>query len=970
MVALRLFGAPRAGPDDAATTLPASKPVALLLYLAQRGEWVARVELATLFWPDADERAAHHALRQLVYRARRLPLAEGLEVSDTHLRWRVESDVADFRRAIATSAWSAAGAAYGGTFLDGLRLSDAPGFDAWLELEREATARSFRDAAVRAAAGYELHRDYEAAVRVLEAAVGLDPLDEELARGLVRCLALDGRPAAATAAAERLRDTLRAELGLELDDATRELAERVRQGAPLTVQAHNLPGQTSPFVGRGAELFEVARRLADPACRMLTITGPGGVGKTRLALQAAAGQVGAFRDGVYVVALADAACAPEPCAASAGTVLARAIADARGIAVPERADARTRVLAALESLELLLVLDNAETVRGDAPWLAELLRRAPGVTLLATSREPLEVAAEWRMPIGGLDLPAEDGEPGAAGSVRLYLQEAERVRPGAGGDPTEHVDVGRICRLVDGLPLAIELAAGWSHLLAPAEIADEIERDLDFLRSHRGDQPARHQSLRAVFDASWSRASGADRELALRLAPFAGEVDLAAVVAVAGPALDALSALVKRAFLRRNARGRFETHGLVRQYLAEELARHPDLAREAARRHARHVAERLAAWARERAADAAFDGVVGLLPDAGRAWATLVAERDWPTLVAMLPAAYEAHDARARIRPYLAWIDAAMRAAPTDDDVRGRLLAHRAACLQRLGRYAEGDVAGRTALGLLAGAPPSVDHWVAWRALGNAAFLRGDLSDADEAFRRGLEVAEHLGHRRYAAGCLSNLGLVHKDIGDLDAALAFLRRARSVADGLDDAIRSQVLNNLATVLARRGDLGEAEGLLRESAELKRRLGDDRGLAAVLTNVANLRSRAADLDDAERLHRDALRLAEAVGDPTGVARGHTNLGDVAFARGDLEAAIASYRRSLALKRELDERRGAVLAYVQLVACHARAGDEDAARSLAEEGAAFAREAGQAALEPQLWRALDAGRSPPRARAEPA
>ena len=269
-----------------------------------------------------------------------------------------------------------------------------------------------------------------------------------------------------------------------------------------------------------------------------------------------------------------------------------------------------------------------------------------------------------------------------------------------------------------------------------------------------------------------------------------------------------------------------------------------------------------------------------------------------------------------------------------------------------------------------AGAPPSVDHWVAWRALGNAAFLRGDLSDADEAFRRGLEVAEHLGHRRYAAGCLSNLGLVHKDIGDLDAALAFLRRARSVADGLDDAIRSQVLNNLATVLARRGDLGEAEGLLRESAELKRRLGDDRGLAAVLTNVANLRSRAADLDDAERLHRDALRLAEAVGDPTGVARGHTNLGDVAFARGDLEAAIASYRRSLALKRELDERRGAVLAYVQLVACHARAGDEDAARSLAEEGAAFAREAGQAALEPQLWRALDAGRSPPRARAEPA
>lgn len=969
MVALRLFGAPRAGPDGAATTLPASKPVALLFVLAQRDEWVGRTELATLFWPDADEGSAHHALRQLVYRARRLSLAPGLEVNDTHLRWRVESDVAAFRHAIATSDWPAAVAAYGGAFLDGLRVSDAPGFDTWVELEREAMARAFRDAAVRAAAGHELHRDYGAAARVLEKAVGRDPLDEELVRGLVRCLALDGRLAAASAAYETLRASLRDELGLEPTEATRELADRVRRGEPLAARAHNLPGQASGFVGRGPELHEVARRLTDPTCRLLTITGPGGVGKTRLALQAAGDQVGAFRDGVYVVPLADVSRTAAPDAASAEAGLAGAIADARGVPLTERGEASARVLAALASQELLLLLDNAETVLDAAPWLAELLRRAPGVKLLVTSREPLELAAEWRMPIGGLDLPGDDGEPAGAGSVRLYLQEAERARPGAGAEPSQHADVARICRLVDGVPLAIELAAGWSHLLTPAAIAAEIERDLDFLRSTRGDQPVRHQSLRVVFEASWARASEAERDLSLRLAPFAGEIDLADVEAVAGAALSALSALVKRAILRRNPRGRFETHGLVRQYLREKLAQRPDLAREATTRHARRVAERLATWAAQRATDAGFDDVNRLLPDAEQAWATLVAERAWPTLMVMLPAAYEAHDARARIRPYLAWVELALRAAPPEGEVRGRLLAHRAACLQRLGRYAEVDGDGRAALAALADAPPSVDQWVAWRALGNAAFLRGDLAVAGEAFRRGLEVAEHLGHRRYAAGCLSNLGLVHKDEGDLDAALAHLRRARAIADGLDDAVRSQVLNNLATVLARRGELEQAEGLLRESADLKRRLGDDRGLAAVLTNVANLRCRVADLDGAERLHRDALRLASAVGDPSGVARGHTNLGDVALARGDLEAAIDAYGRSLALKRELDERRGAVLAYVQLVTCHARAGDEASARSFAEEGAAFARASGLTALEPQLWSALGAGRPAPRVEPSP-
>jgi tetratricopeptide (TPR) repeat protein len=248
---------------------------------------------------------------------------------------------------------------------------------------------------------------------------------------------------------------------------------------------------------------------------------------------------------------------------------------------------------------------------------------------------------------------------------------------------------------------------------------------------------------------------------------------------------------------------------------------------------------------------AGFERLRRLLPDAERAWATLVERRDWAILVGMLPRLFEVHDVGSMSLRYLPWVERALAAEPEDAAVRGRLLAHRSGCLQRIGRYPEMERDVAAALAALPAEPPLFEHWVALRARGNGAYLRGDLRAAAAAFEAALAVSERLDHRRYVAGCLNNLGLVFKSSGDLDRALGYLRRARSLTVRLDDAVHAQVLNNLATVQARRGAADDAERCFGRAPSSSAASATTVGLASVYTNLGNLRAQAGDHGAAER-----------------------------------------------------------------------------------------------------------------------
>src|SRR5947209_2107072 len=342
----------------------------------------------------------------------------------------------------------------------------------------------------------------------------------------------------------------------------------------------NLPAPRTSFVGRASELDEIDRLLEDPDCRLLTLVGPGGAGKTRLALEAAARRIGRYPHGVHFVPLVSVA-SPE--------LLAPAVAESIQFAVDGAHSgfpAQEQLLDYLGERSTLLVLDNFEHLVDGTDLLGEIIERAPKVELLTTSRERLSLQSEWVIDVHGLGL--MDNGNGSSGALRLFTERATRIEPGFSLDD-QRAEAHRICTMVEGLPLGIELAASWVSVLSCAEIAAEIEQNIDFLATSMRDVPERHRSLRAAFDQSWRLLSGAQQDVLARLSVFRGDFDRAAAAAIAGADVRLLSELVSKSLVRRSDFGRYELHELLRQYAAEKLAVEiPDAVAAIRERHARH----------------------------------------------------------------------------------------------------------------------------------------------------------------------------------------------------------------------------------------------------------------------------------------------------------------------------------------------------------------------------------------------
>ena len=328
----------------------------------------------------------------------------------------------------------------------------------------------------------------------------------------------------------------------------------------LDTLPNNLPVQLTSLIGRDRELAEIDRLLEDPNCRLLTLVGPGGIGKTRLALHAAARRVEKHTQGVYFVPLT-AVASPE--------FLVPTVAATLQFSIDTNAsdkDPKTQLLDFLGRQSMLLVIDNFEHLVEAAPLLDELLERARQIRLIVTSRERLNLRSEWTFDVPGLTYPRNGN--GARiedyGALSLFAERARQVDPGFSISEEERPHATRICRLVEGMPLGIELAAAWVSTLSCKEIAEEVERSADFLATSLRDVPAKHRSIRAAFEQSWRLLSGAPRVGFGRLSVFQGGFRREAAAAVAGLDLPMLADLVNKSLLRRTAVGRHEVHELLR----------------------------------------------------------------------------------------------------------------------------------------------------------------------------------------------------------------------------------------------------------------------------------------------------------------------------------------------------------------------------------------------------------------------
>ena len=889
------------------------KRLQLLAFLAYAGDWVARERLVFLFWPDYDEHAARRNLRKTLHKLRRLPWLAGIEVEVGRVRWLVPTDVAEFRQALADENWSSAVELYRGPLMAPLDGAAESEFASWLCIERERVHSQWRDAVFEHVRQLVAAGRYDDGHRHLKTLLRHDPLDEEAVRLLLSVAGAAGRADQAHKLYEEFRQTLAVELGIEPSLATQKIAEsfvRVTEPDPLSgsaavsqgttaQEAHDalpLPSQAaSAFVGRDEELSELARLLAQPDCRLLTLVGAGGAGKSRLAWHAAQSMAPHYRDGCTFVALE---------AVSSPTLFPTKLAEALEVALSPRGEPFAQVAGHLAGKECLLVLDNFEQLTDASSLVPQLLRRCPSAKVLVTSRVRLDLEEEWLLPVGGLSFPQEPLPLDQAvryDAVKLFVQRARRVKPGFRIGDEELAGIVEICRLVEGLPLGLELSAVWVRLLSCSEIAREIQGNLDFLASSSRNRAPRHQSVRATFEHSWKLLTVAEQEALTGLSVFRGGFSLEAAKFVADASLSLLASLVDKSLLRPGPSGRYDRHPLLVQYTREKLAEHRDRLAEAKEKHAAYYRHLVSDLQRQQGVSvSAVELFDEELENILIAWRWTVKEGGGREIERFAQALAWYYEVRARSREGSRCLAEAIAALEAQSGRQRRTLGYLWAWRAWLEHWSDSAAAAegaRRALALLRPLKEQQGIAAALRVLGLSAWLKGDYGEAERCYQEGLRISEGL--PLYRAIHLDGLGLNLAHRGAYDEALACYREAMAINEASGNAYQLvHNLVNLASVARRTEDLEQGLAFASRALELATATGFEHYLPYCLTELGWISQCMSDHPAAADFCRRALELARHTGDTYIRCKALTILAISAAEVGELTEASAYVQEGIA------------------------------------------------------------------------
>ena len=929
--------------------------------LGSPGWRLHREQAIEVLWPDLDPPAGRRALSAALH-----PLLSALAPEDG------EGGTADAVSWIDADAFArAASGALAGHDLDACRaalalytgeyLPDDRG-ERWADGPRRRLAGLHHRLLLRASDHSAARGESVVAEEYLLALLAADPAHEEAAARLMALLAGQGRrsealrtyDALAAALAEDLDvvpgagvEALRARLVAE--DATTPPAARPPVVSPPD-RPTNLPAALTGFVGRAWEQGEVARLLLgtpEAPCRLLTLTGVGGVGKSRLALEVGSRLMDTYPDGVWLVELASTAAV----VGEDVTPVARVVAAGLGVREEAGRPVPDTLAVFLHPRRVLLLLDNCEHLAGaSAALAATLLRRCAGLTILATSRVVLGAPGEIVWAVPPLAVPPDGtrdfAELARSEAVRLFSARARSARSGFVLGAHNAADVARICRRLGGIPLALELAAARLGAMGIEEVAAQLDDSFRLLTGGGAALPPRQRTLRLSLLWSDSLLGEPERAVLRHLAVFAGGWSLVAADAVCagdGPGDNAvaerLAQLVRHSLVLLDGErspARYRLLEPVRQYAADRLAE---------------------------------EGEEGATRDRHLAWCVDLAEEARPELTGARQAEWlvrleTEHD---NLRAALAW------------GVRGG--GDRAAGLQLAGAlwrfwYQHGHFGeGRGWLDDALSGGPGAATDLRVRALsgaGNLAGRQGDYGRAIALYEECLAIRRATGDTPGIAASLTNLGVAAHQQGEYGRAVAYHEEALALLRPLGDAHGiATVIDNLGNAVAGTGDHARALILHGEGLTLRRAVGDAVGIASSLHNVAETLSQLGDHGRARALYEEALAMQRDLGDTYGIAYALVNLGEVARHQGDRGRALAGYEEGLALLRELGDQRGIAAALSGLGDMASLDGDTGRATALYREALELGRDSGAAdllaeGLEHLCWVAAARGQWPRAAR----
>jgi predicted ATPase/DNA-binding CsgD family transcriptional regulator len=624
-----------------------------------------------------------------------------------------------------------------------------------------------------------------------------------------------------------------------------------------------------PFLGRAREIQELGALLDDPACRLVTLVGPGGIGKTRLAVELAARLSAVFPDGLFFVPLAPLSRADE---------LLPAIAQATPFRFQQdRRSPRDQFLAYLRekgSERMLLVLDNCEHLLSGIDLVSAILAATTSLKILVTSREALNLREEWVRQIAGLAYPDHlNGKPlEEYSAVQLFVERARRIR----GDfdlARDRQSVVDICQLVEGMPLAIEMAVGWLTTLRPADIARELQQSLDLLATRLRNLPERHHTLRSVFGQSWQLMDAREREVFRKLSIFRGGCTREAVQVVTGASLPTLARLIDQSLVRLTAAGRYEVHELLRQYGAEQLAEalETEAIERAYSEYYLGLLLRLERDIKGQQQLAALDTIAADFENVRHAWLHALEQQQFSTLNQAVESLHWFADMRGRYHEVVHLLAAAVESFPgTPGEEEGRTLRRIQARLVRL--LVQGNL----------------------RIEGD---LRGQIDTCLEAARARQDQAE-------IGFCLLVSGIVAgwEAHGDYHQARtrALFQESEAEYQALGDPFyQADALAWLACANPD-GAGNEERELLGQSLALRRAIGDRNGIAWITFNLCAIMFGQQDYPACERYAREAFTLMREIGSVKGILQTGFKLVFTTIVRGDLEEArtLTEHLRDLA------------------------------------------------------------------------
>ena len=900
---LKLLGKPEILTDLGWISPSQNRAFFLQCYLSVQGSWVSREDILLLFWPEVNESKARQNLRTLLYKLRQEESAASLEITETQLRWLTATDVQAFQEALSLGDWTTAVETYTGSFLEQVH-NDSSKFEDWLLQTRDELHAAWQDAALYVANQHLEQGYYPQAVSLLKSVLAYDFLAEEVVQACMKAQNLAGQRSAALKTFDTFKNQLRDELEMEPLEETLKLHQEINTFAfniPMvsletrkaTVYKSNFPQTLTPFVGRTLELLELANLLTEPQTRLITLLGPGGIGKSRLSLRLLEENEKKFGDGVAYVQLAPLGSAKD---------IPSAMASSLNLQLLGEKEIFEEVLGYLMTRQMLIIFDNFEHVLEGAPWLQQLLENVRACKFVVTSRVLLNLPNEHVYDVVGLSIPSSrDAAIEAYDAAQFFLRSARRVRSDFILSEKDKAALFELCVELQGMPLALELAATWVRVFSLSELVQEIRQDVGILETTGHEVSERHKSIHTVFEHSWNLLNQEEQQVLAGLSLFRGGFDRQAAQAVTGATPRTLLSLVNKSLLRASGSGRFLMLEVLRQCSYAKLEKKEDLSKAHAKYFFEYVLEK-GRLIRSQKPKAHLLALELDLENIRFAWRWAIAQKHYNNLK--------------QISKHLSFYF----------DLRGRLQ-------EGIQLFQEAIDALSEAFHQTILAGLMIDQAVLYR-------WAGELEIVTQVCENALSLINPQDNPRDYITGLDNLAHVMEQKGDLKKALEYATKEYHVAlQSHDEGLVLQATKTLAIIEDLSGNIDTAYTLYQSALTSYRKMRDPIGIMEILSNLGEMTFEQGQIHKARDMFEEALELAKANGDEGFRYICLANLGIYAFEIGDAETAQRYYQEALELVKQKGNQSNEVLYLADLARVELALGHIDAAINLLNQATAL-------------------------------